>query len=657
MPKPIWNPSAERIGTLSMNRFVRKVGPRLTGKNCDYEEVHKASVRDPGRFWAELWTFSGVIGDMGSPPYLTDAGQMPGARFFPTATLNFAENALANGDPDRDALICWGEDKVKRRLTWSELTDAVGKLQAALTETGVDIGDRVAAVLPNMPESIIGALAAAASGAVWASCSPDFGTQALLDRFSQIGPKVLIIVDGYRYNGKLIDNCEKITALVEQLPTVVSVIVVSNIGLAADLVMREAGSGDRRFQLWSDAVSDRRSTTPRYVPLPFNHPLYILFSSGTTGVPKCIVHSAGGVLLKHICEQQLHSDIRPGDRLFYFTTLGWMMWNWLVSGLVSGATLLLYDGSPFHPSGEILWQFAEQERCTHFGTSAKYLDALNKNGLRPGQTHNLTNLRAIFSTGSPLSPESFDYVYQNIKNDLHLASISGGTDICGCFVLGNPLKPVYRGEIQGAALGLDVDVVSEHGAHLHGGKGELVCRNPFPSMPIGFLADPGDRNYTKAYFARFPNLWHQGDFAEWTETGGIIIHGRSDTTLNPGGVRIGTAEIYRQVEKLPEVRESVVVGQDLDGDVRVILFVVVQPQVKLDEELRAKIRTQIREGTSPRHIPAKILEVEDIPKTKSGKISEIAVREMVMRRPIPNKDALDNPECLELFRNIEELQT
>ncbi len=639
-----------------MSRFVREVGPRLTGRTCSYDEVYAASIRDPRRFWAELWSFAGVIGDMGSSPYVTGTHLMPGAKFFPTARLNYAENALANGDPDKDALIFWGEDKVKRRLTWRELAGETGKLQAALVEAGVVPGDRIAAVLPNMPEGVIGALASAASGAVWSSCSPDFGAQAILDRLSQIDPKVLIIADGYYYNGKVIDNGEKIVAVIQQLPALALVVVVPYIGRAQALLERVSKTGETRLALWSGAVTERPARVPQFEQLPFDHPLYILFSSGTTGVPKCIVHSSGGILLKHICEQQLHSDIKPGDRLFYFTTLGWMMWNWLVSGLVSGATLLLYDGSPFYPSGRVLWDFAERERCTHFGTSAKYLDALKKDGVCPDESHTLTDLRAIFSTGSPLSPESFNYVYQNIKSDVHLASISGGTDICGCFVLGNPVKPVYRGEIQGACLGLDVDVVNEHGSPLKGDKGELICRNAFPSMPLGFWADAEQRKYKQTYFTRIPGVWHHGDFAQWTDTGGMIIYGRSDATLNPGGVRIGTAEIYREVEKLKEVRESVAIGQDFNGDVRVVLFVVLQPGVGLDEELQTRICAQIRDGTSPRHVPAKILAVDDIPRTKSGKISELAVRDVVMRRPISNKAALANPESLNLFRGLEELE-
>jgi acetoacetyl-CoA synthetase len=582
---------------------------------------------------------------------------MPGARFFPDAKLNFAENLLRHAGP-QDALVFWGEDKVKRRMSRDELRDEVGKVSRAFTAAGVSVGDRVAGMLPNMPESIAGALGAAAIGAVWSSCSPDFGIQGVLDRFGQIEPKVLVACDGYYYNGKAIDISDKIAEIAAKLPTVRTVVIVPYLGRAAETVQGLNASlihGGRRAQTWDDAVRALPAGPPSFVRLPFSHPLYVLFSSGTTGMPKCIVHSAGGTLLKHLCEQQLHSDLKEGDRLFYFTTLGWMMWNWLVSGLSSGVTLLLYDGSPFHPSGNILWDYAQAERCTHFGTSAKYIDALKKAGLAPGRTHDLSSVRGMLSTGSPLAPESFDYIYQDRKRDLHLASISGGTDICGCFVLGIPTKPVWRGEIQGPALGLAVDVSDENGKPLPRGKGELVCTKPFPSMPIGFWNDPKGDKYRAAYFSRFENIWHHGDFAEWTEHGGMIIHGRSDATLNPGGVRIGTAEIYRQVEQLDEVQESIVIGQDWDGDVRVVLFVVLKPGLTLDDALRERIKKQIRAGASPRHVPARIVQVADIPRTKSGKITELAVRDIVHGRDVKNKEALANPEALQLYRDIAEL--
>jgi acetoacetyl-CoA synthetase len=629
-----------------------------TGKLLsDYDKLHAYSVAEPGEFWSALWDFTGVVGDKGNPPFLVDESRMLGARFFPGARLNFAENLLRKSGTGA-ALVFWGEDKVKRRVSWSELRAEVARMAAALREAGVGAGDRVGAILPNMPEAIVSVLAAASIGAVWSSCSPDFGAQGVLDRFGQIEPKVMIACDGYYYAGKTIDIADKLADIVSRLPTVRDVIVVPYLGREKAVVQGLNASmvhGGRRAQTWADAVGKRTPGELSFARLPFAHPLYVLFSSGTTGMPKCIVHSAGGTLLKHLCEHRLHSDVRDGDRLFYFTTLGWMMWNWLVSGLAQGATLLLYDGSPFHPDGNILWDYAHAERCTHFGTSAKYIDALRKAEMAPAKSHDLSSMRALLSTGSPLVPEAFDYVYQAIKADLHLASISGGTDIVGCFVLGIPTKPVWRGEIQGPGLGLAVDVVDETGKSVRGAKGELVCLKPFPSMPIGFWNDPDARKYNAAYFQRFPNVWHHGDFAEWTEHGGIIIHGRSDATLNPGGVRIGTAEIYRQVEQLPEVQESIVIGQDWDNDVRVVLFVVLKPGATLDDALRERIRRQIRAGASPRHVPAKIVQVADIPRTKSGKITELAVRDVVHGREVKNKEALANPEALELYKGIAEL--
>ena len=583
---------------------------------------------------------------------------MPGASFFPAARLNFAENLLRH-EGAGTAIVFWGEDKARRRLTWDELKTQVGQASRAFRGAGVVAGDRVAAILPNMPESIVSVLGAAAIGAPWASCSPDFGVQGVLDRFGQIEPKVLVVCDGYYYNGKAIDIADKLNAIAAKLPSVRTVIVVSYLGREKETVqglnvgLHHSG---RRAQTWNDAVLALPPEPPVFERFPFAHPLYVLFSSGTTGMPKCIVHSAGGTLLKHLAEQRLHTDIKPGDRLFYFTTLGWMMWNWLVSCLSSGATLLLYDGSPFHPSGNVLWDYAQAEGCTHFGTSAKYIDAIRKAELAPGKTHDLSAVRVMLSTGSPLAPEGFDYVYEAVKPDMLLASMSGGTDICGCFVMGIPTKAVWRGEIQGPALGMAVDVVDEDGKPVEQGKGELVCTTPFPTMPVGFWNDPKDEKYRAAYFSRFPNIWHHGDFAEWTAHGGIIIHGRSDATLNPGGVRIGTAEIYRQVEQLDEVQEAIVIGQDWDSDVRVVLFVVLKGGLALDEGLRERIKQQIRTGASPRHVPARMVQVADIPRTKSGKITELAVRDVVHGREVKNREALANPEALELYKGLAELQ-
>lgn len=656
MTEPLWRPSEDRKASTNMTRFMATVAPQIGRPIPDHEALHRFSVTDSARFWSLLWDFAGIVGDKGAEPYLADAEKMPGARFFPSARLNYAENALRLRGPE-PAIVFWGEDKLRRRLTRDELADKVGRLQGYLAECGLTAGDRVGAVMPNCPESVVAMLAAASLGGVWSSCSPDFGVQGVLDRLAQVAPRVLVVCDGYYYAGKTIDITDKLVAIAAAMPDVERIVVVPYLGRDAEVVAAlNKGAGTPRAIRWADAVETRGPREPLFVRLPFQHPLYILFSSGTTGVPKCIVHSAGGLILKHASEHLLHTDVKPGDRLFYFTTLGWMMWNWLMSGLQAGATLMLYDGSPFHPTGHILWDFAAAERCTHFGTSAKYIDALKKAGFEPARTHDLASLRAIMSTGSPLAQESFDYVYDDIKRDLHLASISGGTDLCGCFVLGNPLKAVYRGEIQGPAIGLDVDVADSDAHHMAHGKGELVCRNPFPSMPIGFWNDPDGARYRSAYFERFPGLWHHGDFAEWTEHGGMIIHGRSDATLNPGGVRIGTAEIYRQVEQLPEVQESVVIGQDFEGDVRVVLFVVLKPGFALDEALIGRIKRQIKDGASPRHVPAKVIQVADIPRTKSGKITELAVRDVIMGRAIKNKEALANPEALDLYRDLDALR-
>jgi acetoacetyl-CoA synthetase len=567
---------------------------------------------------------------------------MPGARFFPDATLNFAENLLRRND-DSEAIVFRGEERVERRLTWRQLNDLVSQMQQALRHLGVKRGDRVAALLPNLPVAIGAMLATASLGAVWSSASPDFGVQGALDRFGQIGPKVFLATDGYYYAGKVIDIADKVRDIVAGLPGVATVIV-PYLGTAEAL----AASLPRAQSL--PAVLAPCAPRPvTYEPVAFGDPLYILFSSGTTGVPKCIVHSVGGTLLQHLKEHRLQSGIEAGERVFYFTTLGWMMWNWLASALASEATLILFDGSPFHPSPAALFDYAEAERVGFFGTSAKYIDAVKKAGLRPVDTHDLSSIRVLASTGSPLAPESFDFVYDAVGRHLHLASISGGTDIVSCFVLAVPSRPVWRGEIQGPGLGMAMDVYDEAGKPLARGKGELVCTRPFPSMPIGFWNDPDGAKYRAAYFERFPGVWCHGDFAEWTEHGGMIIHGRSDATLNPGGVRIGTAEIYRQVEQIPEVVEALAIGQDWDNDVRIILFVRLGERAMLDAALEARIRAAIRKGASPRHVPARIVAIADIPRTKSGKIVELAVREVIHGRPVKNREALANPEALDLY--------
>jgi len=582
-----------------------------------------------------------------------EAGEkMPGARWFPEARLNYAENLLQRRD-DGEALVFWGEDKVRRRMSRPELHAEVARFQQFLIAAGVGKGDRVAGFLPNLPETLVAMLATTALGAIWSSASPDFGVQGVLDRFGQIEPKVLICVDGYWYNGKPVDCLAKNAEVVARMPSLLKTVVVPYLAEqpAIDAIANAVN--------WAQIPGGDGEKPVIFTRVAFDHPLFIMFSSGTTGVPKCIVHCHGGVLLQHLKEHMLHSDVRPGDRLFYFTTCGWMMWNWLVSGLAAGATLLLYDGSPFAGKGKVLFDLAEAEKMTHFGTSAKFIDAAAKLGLTPGKTHDLSKLRAMFSTGSPLSPEGFDWVYREIKQDILLASISGGTDIVSCFVLGNPVLPVYRGEIQCRGLGMAVDVFDDDGLPVRSQKGELVCTKPFPVMPVGFWNDADGAKYRAAYFERFANIWCHGDFSELTAHDGVIIYGRSDATLNPGGVRIGTAEIYRQVEQLPEVAESLVIGQDWppgkNDDVRVVLFVKLAEGAVLDTALIERIKQQIRANTTPRHVPAKVVQVQDIPRTKSGKIVELAVRNVVHDQPVKNVEALANPEALDGFRRRSEL--
>jgi acetoacetyl-CoA synthetase len=648
MTDPLWTPAPERVARANLTAFAREAERRHGLALPDYASLYRWSIEQPEAFWQLIWDRAGVIGEPGAR-VLIDADRMPGARWFPDARLNFAENLLRRND-DSDALVFRGENKVQRRLSWRELHAQVSGLQQVLRAAGVGPGDRVAAFLPNCPETVIGMLATASLGATFSSCSPDFGVRGVLDRFGQIEPKVLIGVEGYYYNGKTLDCLDKLRGVMAELPTVERLIVVP--------YTRERPPLDDlpKATLWNDTLAEHPVRPVEYTRQPFNQPLYIMFSSGTTGVPKCIVHGAGGTLLQHLKEHQLHTDVQPGDRVFYFTTCGWMMWNWLVSGLASQATLLLYDGSPFYPSGNVLFDYAEQEKMSVFGTSAKYIDALAKAELKPRETHDLSTVRAMLSTGSPLVPESFDYVYRDIKPDLQLSSISGGTDILSCFALGNPVLPVWRGELQCRGLGLAVEVWDDEGNPLPPGeKGELVCVKPFPSMPVGFWNDPDGSRYRGAYFERFPGVWCHGDYVALTEHGGLIIYGRSDAVLNPGGVRIGTAEIYRQVEQIDEVLESLVIGQDWRSDVRVVLFVRLRDGLTLDEALIDRIKRQIRANTTPRHVPAKVIQVADIPRTKSGKIVELAVRDIVHGRPIKNREALANPEALELYRDLPEL--
>jgi acetoacetyl-CoA synthetase len=648
--RPLWVPRPERVEAARITAFAREAERRHGVHLPSFADLHAWSVSDPAAFWDLVWDESEVRGEKGMERAV-DLDRMPGARFFPEGRLNFAENLLRRDDRG-EALVFWGEDGTRLRMSWAELRALVSRLQGAMRAAGVGPGDRVAAMMPNRPETVAIMLAAASIGAIFSSCSPDFGTRGVLDRFGQIEPKLFFAVDGYWYGGKRIANADKLGEIAAGLPGVARTVIVPCLGEAA--IIADA---------LARAVTLERFLAPfgaeplEFPLLPFGHPLYILFSSGTTGTPKCIVHGAGGTLLQHLKEHKLHSDIRPEDRVFYFTTCGWMMWNWLVSALASEATLILYDGSPTHPRPEILFDLAEAERVTLFGTSAKYIDAVRKAGLAPARTHDLGALRLMASTGSPLSSEGFRWVYEGVREDLHLASISGGTDIVSCFVLGDPTSPVWPGEIQAPGLGMAVDVWNEDGEPVRGEKGELVCTRPFPSMPVMFWNDPDGAKYRAAYFERFAGVWHHGDFAEWTEHGGIIIHGRSDATLNPGGVRMGTAELYAQVEKVPEVMESLAIGQDWNNDVRIVLFVRLREGAVLDDALAARIRSEIRTGASPRHVPAKIVAVGDIPRTKSGKITEIAVREVVAGRPVNNQEALANPEALDLFKDLEELRS
>ena len=645
--QPLWQPAPEQIASTNMTRFAREAALRWGRNFEDYADLHRWSVEAPEEFWLNVWDWTGVIGAGDTEPVVVDRQQMPGARWFPNTRLNFAQNLLRRQDAAL-ALIFQAEDKVTRSISFAELYAQVARLADGLKQAGVVPGDRVCGFMPNMPETIAAMLASASVGAVWSSCSPDFGVQGVLDRFGQISPKVLFSADGYWYNGKTHDSLEKLREITNGLPSLEHTVVVPLISDKPEL------SSNPGARLITDFETD--ATQIDFESLPFDHPLYIMYSSGTTGVPKCIVHGAGGSLLKHLVEQQLHVDLRPNDRLFYFTTCGWMMWNWLVSGLASGATVVLYDGSPFFPDGNVVFDLVTREQVGVLGTSAKYIDAIAKAGLRPRETHDLSHVRTILSTGSPLIAESFDYIYDAVSDTACLSSISGGTDIMGCFIGGNPNLPVRRGEIQCPILGMQIEVWNDEGAKVPDGeKGELVCVNAFPSMPIGFWDDPEDSKYKAAYFEKFPGVWCHGDYISVTEHGGIVVFGRSDAVLNPGGVRIGTAEIYRQAERIEQVLESLVIGQQWKGDVRVVLFVRLREGEELDDALRARICSEIRQNTTPRHVPAKVIQVEDIPRTKSGKIVELAVRKIGHGEPVLNREALVNPEALDLFAKLPEL--
>ncbi len=649
MAKLLWRPSTERVRQTNMLRFMACVNQKYGEQIEDYASLYDWSVNNIREFWASWWDFVDIIASAPYSQVIDDLSKMPGAKWFSGAKLNFAENLLRYRD-DRKAIIFYGEDRVRRQMTYSQLYAEVAHIACALKDAGVQVGDRIAGFMPNMPETIIAMLAAASIGAIWSSCSPDFGIKGVLDRFGQIEPKILFTADSYFFKGKKLDCLGRIADILKQLPSIQRLVVVPYAGNG------NAASEIQMAELFDDFKSKENSPKIDFLQLPFDHPLYVMYSSGTTGLPKCMVQSAGGILLNHLKELILHTDLKRDDTIFYFTTCGWMMWNWLTSSLAVGATIVLYDGNPFHPDPGILWQIAQQEGINIFGTSAGYLTALQNTGLEPGKTFDLGALRTVLSTGSPLSADGFEYVYRSIKSDVQLSSISGGTDLNGCFVLGNPMGPVYAGQLQCRGLGLNVEAFNEKGQPIINQQGELVCTAPFPSMPIYFWDDPEGEKYYHAYFDVYPNIWRHGDFIEITENGGVTIYGRSDATLNPGGVRIGTADIYRIVEKVDEVVDSIVIGQSWNNDIRIVLFVKLQSGVSLSDEIKNKIVTSIRSGASPRHVPAKIIAVPEIPYTLNMKKVELAVKKTVHGQPVTNKDALANPDVLEYFSNIDELK-
>jgi acetoacetyl-CoA synthetase len=643
----IWRPGPEQIAAANLTHFMQGLARRGVAMS-DYAALYAWSVAEPTAFWSELADFAQVRAEWGSGPVLTDADQMPGARFFAGAQINFAENLLRHRD-DRPALIFRNERGQRAELSFHALHEAVARVAEWLESQGVGRGDRVAAVLPDIPETCIAMLATAARGAIWSSCSPDFGADALLERFGQIAPKVLFCADGYTYAGKSFECLPALAEVIMRLPSIERVAVVSYLHPLASLAGLDRAE---RFEELGSHAQDIH-----FERVDFNDPLYILYSSGTTGAPKCIVHGVGGTLLQHLKEHLLHTDLKVGDRLFYYTTCSWMMWNWQMSALACGTTLVLYDGSPFHPDPGALWRMAAEERITVFGTSARYLSAMEKSDFKPAARVDLSALRAILSTGSPLSAAGYECIYQDIKQDVQIASISGGTDIVSCFGLGCPLLPVHPGEIQCRGLGMAVDIYDEGGQPLRGEPGELVCTAPFPSMPIGFWNDRDGRLFHAAYFERYPNVWHHGDHALITAHDGLVILGRSDAMLKPGGVRIGTGELYSALAGMPEIAEALAVGQRFAGDVRIILFVQLAPDITLDEPLKRRIRERIRNATTPRHVPARILAAPDLPRTLNGKASELAVRAVIENEPVRNRAALANPASLDYFRNLGELQT
>ncbi len=643
----MWTPSDEGIKSSQMYKFIKRINDRYNLDLISFTDLHRWSVNNKSDFWSSIWDFFQIIGSKGNIPYIDHKNLMPGSKFFPNGSVNYAKNMLS-GDVSGTAIVFKSEDKIRREISWVDLKSQVATLANFLKKQGIVRGDRVAAYMPNMPETVIMMLATSSIGAIFSSASPDFGIDGVLDRFGQIEPKILLTTDGYWYNGKQVNITNKVLDVVKLLPSLQKVIIVPLLGIKIEYNVD-------KFIDYSVIQEKYFTQEIIFEPLNLDDPLYIMFSSGTTGKPKCIVHSNGGILLKHLVEVGLHSNARKNSKIFYFTTCGWMMWNWLVSGLLLKSTIYLYDGSPFFPNSEILWDYVNSEKINFMGVSAKYIDALSKENINIIDKYDLFDLEIIGSTGSPLVHESFDYIYSNVKKDVSVASLSGGTDIVGCFIGGNPISVVRRGEIQGPILGMDVHVYNENGQSIKNEKGELVCIQSFPTMPLFFWNDEKNEKYHEAYFNKYPNVWCHGDYIAKTENDGFIIFGRSDATLNPGGVRIGTAEIYRQVEQIEEVLEGLVVGQIWQGDTRVVLFVRLKPKYDLKEDLINKIKTKIKIGASPRHVPSKIILVNDIPRTKSGKIAELAVRDLIHNKEINNKTALANPECLEEYKNINDL--
>ncbi len=649
MSKIIWKPSEQRIKSSNMYSFIKFVNRRYGQDFLKYEDIYKWSIDNIPDFWLAFWEFAGIKASVNYESVIDDLAKMPGAKWFEGSKLNFAENLLRYVD-NRDALIFKGENRESVRITYKELYDEVKSVACSLKEAGVLAGDRVAGFMPNIPETIIAMLAATSLGAIWSSCSPDFGIKGVLDRFGQIKPKFLFTADGYLFKGEKFDSLKIVSNILKDIETIEHVVVVPYVQEEPDI------SSVSKSILYSDFKAAQTPETIQFEQLPFDHPLYIMYSSGTTGKPKCLVQSAGGILLNHLKELILHTDLKRVDRIFYFTTCGWMMWNWLVSSLSVGATLVLFDGNPFFPDPETLWRFAEKEKITIFGTSAGYINALQNSGARPGKEFDLSPLRTVLSTGSPLAVKSFDYIYKEVKKDLQLSSIAGGTDLNGCFFLGNPTGPVYRGELQCRGLGLKVEAFDDNGNAVINQQGELVCTAPFPSMPIYFWDDPKGEKYHNAYFDIYPSVWRHGDYVEINGRGGAVIHGRSDATLNPGGVRIGTSEIYHQVALIDEVEDAVVIGQNWNDDVRVILFVKMRENIKLVEVIKKKIKKSIRDNISPRHVPSKIIAVPEIPYTLNMKKVEIAVKRTIQNEPVLNLDSLKNPKSLSYYANLKELQ-